>query len=63
MARKTTKIPDKDDTQTTDKGIPQEQQPMIPKARPLGGNTYIIPGVVSTTRKPIPKRHRKIKTS
>jgi hypothetical protein len=63
MARKTTKSPDKDEARTTDQGTPQEQQPAIPKAKHLGGNTYILPGGVSTTRKPIPKKHRKIKTS
>jgi len=61
MARKATKSPDSDETRTTDQGTRKEQHPMIPKAKRLGGTTYIIAASVSPTRKPIPKKHRKSK--
>jgi hypothetical protein len=63
MARKTMKKPDEDRTRTAGQGTPHGQQPAIPKARRLGGNTYVMTAPVSTTRKPIPKTHRKTKTS
>ena len=63
MVRKTMKETDEDRTRTPGQGTPHEQQPVIPKAKRLGGNTYVMTAPVSTTRKPIPKKHRKTKTS
>jgi hypothetical protein len=62
MARKAMRNPDQDMTRTAGQGTSQEQRPMIPKAKRLGGNTYVMTAPVSTTRKPIPKKHRKTKT-
>ncbi len=61
MARKTPKGPDRGETRTPDEGAPQERQPMIPKARHVGGNTYLIPVCTPTPRRPIPKKYRKAK--
>jgi hypothetical protein len=63
MARKPMKEPDEDRNRTAGQVAPQGQQPVIPKAKRLGGNTYVMTAPVSTTRRPIPKKHRKIKTS
>jgi hypothetical protein len=61
MARKTPKNPDQGETRTPEERVPQERQPTIPKARHLGGNTYSISGPALTSRRPIPKKHRKPK--
>jgi hypothetical protein len=63
MARKTMEDPDEDGTRTAGQEAPHGQQSVIPKAKRLGGNTYVMTAPVSTTRKPIPKKHRKTKTS
>ena len=63
MLRKTTKKPEEDGTRAAGPGTPHRPQPAIPKAKRLGGNTYVMTAPVSTTRRPIPKKHRKTKTS
>ena len=62
MARKTPKSPDECESRRPDEGVPEERQPVIPKARHIGGNTYCIPVSAPTPRIPIPKKHRKIKS-
>jgi hypothetical protein len=63
MARKKTKNPERNEPRTTGEDTTQQQPARIPKAKHLGGNTYVIATGTRTARKPIPNKHRKTKTS